>query len=53
MPISTRLAAILTAIVAIGTYVTTQTVLALPAWAVVLATAVTVGITAYETAENT
>ncbi len=53
MAISTRLAAIVTVVVAVGTYITTQTVLHLPAWAVVLTTAVVVGATAYETAENT
>ena len=53
MPISTRLAAILTTAVAVITYVLGQQVLALPSWGTVLATAVVTGITAYETAENT
>jgi hypothetical protein len=53
MALSTKTAALLTAVVAVGTYVTTQTVLALPAYAVVLAEAVVVGITAFVTAEET
>lgn len=53
MPISTRLAAILTTIAAVGTWVTTQQVLTLPPWAVFLATGIVTGVVAYESAENT
>jgi len=50
MPISTKLAGILTAAVAVITYLITQP---LPEWAHIGLTAVATGIAAYETAENT
>jgi hypothetical protein len=53
MPISTKLAAILSAATAMLSYVITESVFALPSWAVALATVASTGIVAWEAAENT